>query len=274
MNAGLLRRFARDAAPLAALLVAATIFFEALFVLFVREVLSQALVDLARLWGRNELFRQVQMAMLGADFGADLSATALMTIGFSHPLMYTFMWVLALTLGTRFAAEVDRGTADLLLTLPVSRGGVYAAQSVVLVAALAAVSLAPLAGAALGPAWIPLREPLNLERLALLVPGLFSLNIAIAGLAMLCGSCLSRRGPAVAIVLTLLLASFLLEFLAPFWNVARALTVVGAIHYYRPLPVVRTGMPPLADWAVLLAAGLTAWLLGLWRFTRRDVPAA
>lgn len=274
MNLGLLRRFARDAAPLAALLIAATILFETVFLVFVREVLSQALLDLARVWGRNELLRQVQMTMLGADLGTDFSATALMTIAFSHPLMYTFMWALALTLGTRFAAEVDRGTADLLLPLPVSRCGIYITQTAVLVTTLAAISLAPLAGAFLGSRWIMLREPLDLGRLALLVPNLFALNLAIAGLAMLCGSCFYRRGPAVGIVLGLLLTSFLLEFLAPFWAPARRLTVIGAIHYYRPLPVVRTGNLPLGDWGVLLTAGLAAWLLGLWRFARRDVPAA
>ena len=70
-----------------------------------------------------------------------------------------------------------------------------------------------------------------------------------------------------------LLASFLLNFLGQFWPVAERVSFLGILHYYRPLPVVRTGDWPVHDIAVLIGLAVVFFLAGMWRFSRRDIPA-
>jgi len=65
----------------------------------------------------------------------------------------------------------------------------------------------------------------------------------------------------------------LLNFLGQFWSIAEQIALLGLLHYYRPLPIVRTGDWPVQDIAVLLGLGAVFWSAGLWRFTRRDIPA-
>ncbi len=275
MSRALFWKTLRDARLLLVILVLATVAFELLFVIFVREMLQEMLMQIASVWLEKAPFRRMVNSMLGADLAVELTPTSLMAIGFSHPLMYTFMWVLLLTIGTRgLVGEIDRGTADLLLGLPVSRTAVYGSVSATLVLAAVLISVATVCGAGLGAVFIPLKEPLNLARLWILVANLLALNLAITGLTTLVSSLASRRGTAVATVLTVLLVSFLIQFLAPLWDPARRIECLGLLHYYRPLPAVRTGQWPLADIFTLLAVAMVAWIVGLWYFRRRDIPAA
>ena len=183
MSRALFWKTLRDARLLLVILVLATVAFELLFVIFVREMLQEMLMQIASVWLEKAPFRRMVNSMLGADLAAELTPTSLMAIGFSHPLMYTFMWVLLLTVGTRgLVGEIDRGTADLLLGLPVSRAAVYGSVSATLVLAAVLISVATVCGAGLGAVFIPLKEPINLARLWILVANLLALNLAIAGL--------------------------------------------------------------------------------------------
>ena len=274
MSLAVFRKTLRDAFPLLTILVVATVIFEILFVTFEREVLQDVLTQFASFFFQNEPMRRFVSALLGGDLASDLTSTSLMTVGFSHPIMYTFMWVLIISLVTRTTVgEIDRGTADLLLTLPVSRAAVYVTVTTVWVAGAILVSAATITGAWLGEVLSPLKEPLHLSRLALLVYNLLALNLAVGGLTMLISSHLSRRGPAVACMLTVLLIGLLIQFLDPFWHPARRVNFLSLLHYYRPLAVVRSGIWPTGDLLALTGTAVVAWLLGLWRFTRRDIPA-
>jgi hypothetical protein len=90
---------------------------------------------------------------------------------------------------------------------------------------------------------------------------------------MLVSSVVSRRALAVGIVLAALLASDLVNLLQEFWAAVRPFSFLGFLHYYRPLPVVRSGTLPVRDIVILLAVGAVAWVGGLWYFRRRDIPA-
>src|SRR5512137_2043879 len=126
MSTAVLWKTLRDSWVLLVVLVAATVLLETLEVYFVREMLAQFEHEFALIFLKNPFIRKVVASALGADLSAEITPTNIMTIGFSHPLMYTFMCVLVLTIGTRaLVGEIDRGTADLLLTLPVSRVSVY-----------------------------------------------------------------------------------------------------------------------------------------------------
>lgn len=77
----------------------------------------------------------------------------------------------------------------------------------------------------------------------------------------------------VGVILGALLASFLMNFVAQLWPAARRLSFLGILHYYQPLPVVRTGDWPVRNIVILLSIAPITWSLGLWRFTLRDIRA-
>jgi ABC-type transport system involved in multi-copper enzyme maturation permease subunit len=213
--------------------------------------------------------------VFGFDRLADLTPATLMTIGLAHPLLYALTWTLLLTTCTRvISGEIERGTAELLLTLPTSRAAMYVSVSSVCTLAGAFASAAPPLGIWIGQTLAPPAEPIEMGRLWVPVVNLFALYVAIGGATMFVASLTTRRGKAIAIVLAGLLGSLLLNFLANIWAPAQKFALLGILHYYQPLSGLRTDHWPLTDLVVLLCVGLCGWLAGLYWFSRRDIPAA
>jgi ABC-2 type transport system permease protein len=269
VNVAVLWKTARDCRWVLLLVPVAILVFEVLVVKAVGEIGVEA----AGFWLSRPLAKRIMTMLLGADVSASLTPTVFVTIGFVHPLLFALTWLLLLTLCTRgTVGEIDRGTADLLLTLPVSRARVYGSVSAVWILAGVPVNLATIGGIWVGTQVTELAEPIELTPLALLPVSLMALYVAVGGITMLFSSVVTRRGTAIAVVLAGLFASFLLNFMAPLWRPAGQVAFLGLLHYYRPLLYVRGAIDPWGDAAVLGTIGVIAWLVGLDRFCRRDIP--
>ena len=270
MSRAIIAKTIRDTTPLFLLVLTMAVVFLMLFVAAMREFAG----EITQLLLRFPILQKMIHALLGANLADDASLTSLVTIGFAHPLLFAMTWAFLIATCTRvIVAEVDRGTADLLLTLPVSRAAAFVSVSVVCAAGSVALSVAPWCGAWLSQQLYDLSEPLDLSRLWIPVTNLCPLYLAICGLTMFVSSAVSRRTTAVAIALTVLLASFLINFLAVFLPLAERLSFLGLLYYYRPLESVRSGDWPLKEISVLCGVAVVFWLAGLWRFSRRDIPA-
>src|SRR5688572_6278691 len=71
-------------------------------------------------------------ALLGIDVEGELTAQLMQSILWVHPVVLALIWAHEIILCTRVpAGEIDRGTVDLLLGLPVSRFKVYVAETLV-----------------------------------------------------------------------------------------------------------------------------------------------
>jgi ABC-2 type transport system permease protein len=272
MNGAVVRKSLRDARSALVLLPLGIVLFNALAV----RLLVEAARDLEQLrtWLARPFVQFFIRNALGGELAGELTPTAMITFALGHPLYYALSWTLLITIGTNvIAGELGRGTADLLLTLPLRRRTIYLSTSVAWFLGAVLVSVAPLPGLWLGQQFFTLPQPLEFARLWPVVPNLLALHLCTAGLTMMVSALVTRRGQAVAIVLAALLVSDLLKTLAQFWDALRPVSVIGLLHYYQPLPIVRSGVVPLGHVGVLLAAGAAAWLVGLWHFSRRDIPA-
>ncbi len=270
MNIALARKTLRDTLLPLIIILSATLLFETVFVIAMGELAK----DLEGLLAAREFIQRFIRALAGDDLLGDMSPTSIASFGLVHPLVLALSWTLILTWGSRvIAGEIERGTADLLLTLPVSRSSLYVSASTVLLLCAALMSTVPVVGLSLGLWLKPLWEPVDFPRLWIVAANLFTLNVAIGCMALAVSSLVSRRGLAVGITLAALLTSFFINVLAQFWAFAENISFIGLLHYYRPLPIVRTGQWPLG--AMLALAGFAAifWLAGLWHFRRRDIPA-
>ena len=192
-------------------------------------------------------------------------------IAWVHPVTLALIWGMALAFCTRVpAGEVDRGTIDVLLGLPVSRRQVWVTESLVWLTSGAVLVLLAAAGNRLGnaiangpdtdPAWM-----------LVLAANLMCLYVAVGGLTWFLSSLCDRRGRAIGIALAFVLATFLLNYLAPVWDWADQHSSWSLLHYYVPLRILRDGTWPLHDMAVLAAFGAVFWTAGGIIFNRRDL---
>jgi ABC-type transport system involved in multi-copper enzyme maturation permease subunit len=251
----------------AALIVAAL--FEVLNTFATKSIAPMMMV----LLGRFEFFQRLFQAQLRFDPSAGVSPTALLVMG-QDPFLSVVAWVTLVTIGTRVpAGEIDRGTADLLLSLPISRASVYVSSSVVWLLTAVGLAAATWSGVALGTLLVRFAEPVDLKRIAMVNANHAALLLAIGGTTALVSCLVNRRGVAVGIVAILLLASFLVDFLAAFLPVFARIEFLGFLNYYRPLDVVREGRWPVRNLCLLGAVAVATWTAGLLIFRRKNIPA-
>ncbi len=219
-----------------------------------------------------KIIQTAMRALLGTELGDTFGPTTLSAMAWTHPVVLTIVWAHAIIFCTRVpAGEIDRGTIDVLFGLPVSRWSVYRCESVVfLVTGLIVISMG-LLGSVLGSLSIePDRRP-EPARLLVIVVNLLCLYLAVGGLAFLVSSLANHRGRAVGVVFAILLASFLLNFLAQLWQPAEKLSFLSVLNYYQPLVVLRQVGWPTMDLAVLTGLAAILWIIGGLCFARRDI---
>ncbi len=271
MNAAIVKRSFRDGAWILALVFVAVVGFEMLYVVAIDNVAE----DLLQLWRRIPIIQKMLEMLAGVNIDEDVSITSLMSLGMVHPFLLAACWALLITSGTRGTVrELDAGTADLLLTLPVSRATVYASVSILPLVSCVLLGVAAWIGLLVGGRLFGPEEPLNAYRVFIAAVNFCALLLAVAGGTLCVAAISSRRGVAVAVILATLLVSFLVNFLAVFVPVIERFSFLGFLHYYRPVDCARTGEWPVSDIVILLCGAIALWLVGMWRFARRDIPAS
>ncbi|MEX0677985.1 MAG: ABC transporter permease subunit [Pirellulales bacterium] len=211
-------------------------------------------------------------AMLGVNASEPLGQEAFTAFPWVHPVVLALVWAHALVSCTRMpAGEVDRGTVDLTLTLPLTRWGILRAETVVWLGAGLIVVVLGLAGNEAGGRYADAAGRPELSRSLVVAANLMCLYLAVGGLSWLVSAASSRRGGAIIVVFLILLASFLLNFLAQFWTVAQRIRFLGVLDYYRPLYILRDGTVPWRDLGILLSVAAVLWIAAGIVFSRRDV---
>lgn len=211
-------------------------------------------------------------ALLGDDFGGNINADTLRAIVWVHPTVLTLLWAHEIVFCTRVpAGEIDRGTIDILLSWPLSRRKLYVCETLVwLVAGLWLCGML-LAGHWTAGVFAPARS-VHSPRLPLWVVGnLCCVYLAVGAMTLLISALSNVRGRAMAAVFSLVLASFLLNFLIQFWPEIQFLSPLGVLGYYRPANILATAKMPVADMLTLLGFGMIAWVGGLVIFCRRNI---
>lgn len=213
--------------------------------------------------------------LTGADFHQILNTNAMPAFIFVHPVMLTLTWGYIIMSTTRLiCGEIDRGTIDLLLTVPLSRWRVYLSVS-----AWPAICVPWLMACLWFGIWVGSRTadipaPVDVWDLRFVVVNAAACLLAVAGTGMLFSAAGSRRGLMVGAVVGILVTSFLLNWLAAFWPRVQSLSILSILHYFRPFVIILDSRYQTADLAVLLAVALGTWTAGGLIFARRDIPSA
>lgn len=221
---------------------------------------------------RIPFVRMFLQVMLGSDVAGELGPEAILAFPLVHPVVLALIWAHAVITCTRSpAGEIEQGTIDILLGWPVGRWEILCSETIVTLASGVVLTLLLVGGNIAGGLAVTSSMRPDVPRLMIAVVNLYALYLAVCGLSWLLSSLSDRRGKAMTSVFLILLGSFLLNFLAQFWNPAKKLAFLGPLSYYRPLAILRDGVIPTYDIAVLLACGAVFWFGAGIAFARRDV---
>lgn len=268
MSRGLIRKSLHEVWAVTLLCGLGVLAFEILLAHVMRSFQAQ----IADHWFQVEFIRNIIKALLGVQITEGFDLGAMSSIAWVHPVILALLWAHEITLCTRVpAGEVDRGTADVLFSLPVSRWRVYLCETLVwLVGGIVVIGMG-LIGSRIGNLPAEGGTPPSLARTLVIVTNLYCLYLAVGGLAFLMSALSDRRGRAVAATFTIVLMSFLLSFLVQFWEPAQHLSFLSMLNYYRPLLILRDTAWPIADMITLTGCAAALWLAGGLVFARRDI---
>ena len=268
MNSGIIYKSIREV-WLSTLLFGAGFFT---FEIIISVVLPTFYDDMAGSILQNPLIQTVIRTLLGTEISDQIGPLAFVSIAWVHPVVLTLLWAHEIMFCTRMPTqEIDRGTIDVLLGFPISRGEAYRSESVVwLLTGIVILGIGWIGNAIGTLALEPELRP-GFDATARVLVNLFALYVAVGGVAFLVASGSEHRGRAVGAIFGLVLGSFFLNFLAAFWAPAQAIAFLGILHYYQPFQVIQDGSLPVRDVLALLTVGIVTWGIGGAIFARRDI---
>jgi ABC-type transport system involved in multi-copper enzyme maturation permease subunit len=247
-----------------------------LALLIVEALLTAVLPTLQK--GLNEFLvtlpfiRTFLQALLGSDLGGNITAQMLQAIVWIHPVVLAIVWAQEIVFCTRVpAGEIDRGTIDVLLSWPASRRRIFLCEAAVWLASGVLLVTMGFAGHCLAALSVRAEGEPPASRVLLVLFNLYCVYIAVGGLAYFLSAMSDRRGRAMAAVFAVVLASFLLSFVALIWPPAERLAPLGILSYYQPAQILAIGRAPWGNMAWLVAAGAILWLAACETFARRNI---
>ena len=178
MNRGLISKSVREVWCITVLCGLGVMVFEVLIAFILRSFESQ----IADNWLEVEFVQVFVKALLGSEIGDSVGPGVWRSIAWVHPVILALLWAHEITLCTRVpAGEVDRGTIDVLFSLPVSRWRVYLCETLVwLVAGLAVIGMG-LAGSVLGDLTTPSEARPAPGQVIIAAANLYCLYLAVGG---------------------------------------------------------------------------------------------
>ncbi len=270
-NPVLFRKTFRDSL---ALLAASTCGIIVFVVVFAWAMINMG-PELMQFLSKFQFLAKIFEVGLGIKVDGDFSVNIMLAVSFAHAMVMMMSWAVMISISTRVTVgESERGTADLLLTLPVSRTEVFVSTSLVWMVSAVLLAISPLIGIWISVLVLNPDETIVLSSFAGASINFFAFLLAIGGMSTLVGCIFDRRGPAIATVVGIGIFSVLINYVEPFISQISRIKFLSLMTYFRPVESVRSGVFPLFDFLIMLSIGMVCWAIGLMIYNRRDVPTA
>jgi len=183
------------------------------------------------------------------------------------PIMVIIM--LMAIAGTGLAGEIERGTAEILLSRPVSRvkiffarymSGVFSLLIFTIVSIFAIVPLAAIHGVTY-----------HLENFAYVAIISFLFGWVIFSLAMMCSAFFSERSRVYMVSGSILLVMYVLNIAAALKESLKDLKYLSFFHYYNYNDALIRHTLSLNDILVFVGVAVVCTIVGVWWFKKRDM---
>ncbi|MEZ6034722.1 MAG: ABC transporter permease subunit [Planctomycetaceae bacterium] len=235
-------------------------------------LLPKILGNIHTMFDKLPMIKPLITALLGVDPGEQMSSQLSQAFLWVHPTVLTLLWGHEVMYCSRMpAGEIDRGTADFLLCLPVSRWKIYFAETIGWLMSGIMIMAFGYAGHVTASLTVQPAMRLSAPHTMLVMANLAAIYLAVGSYAFLLSVLNERRGRAIGIVFATLLASFLLNFLAQFQDWAKSLAWLSVMEYYRPAIIIQTGLFPWQDVSTLLGIAVVLWISSGVIFKQRNI---
>ncbi len=219
----------------------------------------------------DQLPERVQM-VLGEQFLTQMSLAGASLVGYNHPVVLTFLAVLAIMLPSRhLAGELEEGSLELLLALPVRRWRVLFSLWVSAVLMLLLVTAAAWIGTALGRLLYPSPDHLPFLKIIQVGINLWLVMAVVSSYTFLIALLSKEAGRAAMRAAGLTLFFFFWNYTTQIWSTVQSLEILSIFYYYQPRQIL-SGEPGYAgNLLVLIALAFVLTTISLYRIESRDM---
>jgi ABC-2 type transport system permease protein len=210
--------------------------------------------------------------------GVQSTSVSIMMTFWNHPLIMLLISIWAIGRGSAaVAAEIERGTMDLMLSRPVARSTYRASQVLIATLGLAMLAAALLAGASIALHYNFLSEPPALSLLARPALNLAVLGLPIFGYTLLASSLdhVRWRPTSIGSVLTLGgIIAYVVSMIPVFEDSAWKpwLERISIFKAYNPIELVGAGDTLFFNVSILTGLGVAFIVTAFIVFAFRDLP--
>ncbi|GJM27211.1 MAG: hypothetical protein DHS20C16_36260 [Phycisphaerae bacterium] len=230
-------------------------------------------MEQTKVWMEVPWIKSLISSLMGSDISGALTPSGMATFSFTHPVMLAIMIALVFSMASAsLVGEIDRGTIDLLASLPISRSKIYTSVSLALLCCGPLMCVSLWCGAAIGRKLTGQNE-IDLGQLVLVAVQFFFIFAFLCGMALGVSAMCSRRLVAITICFGMVLYAFTVNVLSAFWPALKYVSYSSFFRYYAPLKIVESQSVQWGSVAVLSIAGAVLWVAGLVVFRRRDFPS-
>jgi ABC-type transport system involved in multi-copper enzyme maturation permease subunit len=234
-NFAIFRKTLRDGVWACALSSVGLIAFVVLFVWAMQEMGTEVLEMVSNIPFLLKIFE----TSFGIEISGDVSLNLICGVCFTHGVVLALTWTVIIAATTRVTAgEIDRGTADILLALPVSRSAIYFSTTLAWLLFAVVLAVCPLLGFTVAKFTIATEEPIDLASFVPPAVNFFFLNVAVGGISAMIGGILNRRGVAVGMSVGVIVSSYVVGILVPLAPGLERFSPISLMSYFRPVDLV------------------------------------
>jgi ABC-2 type transport system permease protein len=195
-----------------------------------------------------------------------------LAVGFREPIYLIIILSFVITSSSSaIAKEIERGTIFLLLSRPVSRGEFFLAKLATTLIGTVLLLCFAMLGTWLGSIVFGVNG-IDYDLVFKIQINVFSLALAVAGIAYLMSSVLSEGGKTLALSSGVTVLMFFIEFLSDSLPSIDWIGFISVFHYYEPSIIVNSESLSWVNLSILIIVALLGLILATIMFKRRDIP--
>lgn len=219
----------------------------------------------------KQLPEELQL-FLGEEFIAQFSVKGAAAFGYNHPLVITFLAIVAITIPSKhIAGEIENGTLELIFSMPVKRLSITISLWIVSILTILFVISGCLIGTFISTLIFPQAHLLPFSKILVIGTNLAVLMICINAYTFLI-SAYSHEGSKVAMrAAGITLLFYFLNYIATIWSMISFLKPFSIFNYYQPQKLM-LGETNLGINLIILGL-LTLFLMfpAILKINRRDI---
>lgn len=241
------------------------------------QLLMIALVVEADILGMAQVFFKkfppMMQQFVGEEVLAQFSIAGAIAFGYNHPIVIIVLALMAITLPAKhIAGEIETGTMELMLSLPVSRIKLAASLWFFSAIIFLVIIAGGWAGSFLGVILYPQMNEIPFQRIVLVGIHLWLLMLVINASAFFVSVYSKERSKVAQRVAGLILFFYFLNYAAKFWSAIGFFKYATIFYYFQPQELMIGKTNGWANAGIFLALTLVLMIFSLQKMKNRDIP--